>query len=186
MNNPTTLYIPSLDPVLFTRSPRARHLSITVKPDQTVKVTIPQRISLPAARKFLQSKIPWVKKNLNKLQKLRQNYPRQNLLPVNKKEAKTILTDRINLLAQKYKFSYNRLYIRNQKTRWGSCSAKNNISLNGNLISLPQKLQDYVILHELVHTEHKNHSKKFWAEMDRLVGDGKMLRKEIREYRLEV
>ncbi|NIP25912.1 MAG: DUF45 domain-containing protein [Phycisphaerae bacterium] len=186
MNNPTTLYIPSLGPVLFTRSQRARRLSITVKPDQTVKVTIPKRVSFPAAKKFLESKIPWVKKNLNKLQKLRQNYPRQNLPPVNKKEAKTILTNRINLLAQKYKFSYNRLYIRNQKTRWGSCSSKNNISLNMNLIRLPQKLQDYVILHELVHTKHKNHSKKFWAQMDRLVGDGKRLRSQMKKYRLGV
>jgi predicted metal-dependent hydrolase len=180
------LYIPSLGPVIFTRSPRARRLSITVKPDQTVKVTIPQKVSLTAAVKFLQSKIPWVKKNLDKLQKLRQNDPRQNLIPVNKKEAKTILTNRINLLAQKYKFSYNKLYIRNQKTRWGSCSSKNNISLNMNLIRLPQKLQDYVILHELVHTKHKNHSKKFWKEMDRYVGDGKRLRKEMKKYRIGV
>jgi hypothetical protein len=101
----------------------------------------------------------------------------KNSVAINKKEAKTILTDRLNLLAQKYKFSYNRLFIRNQKTRWGSCSAKNNISLNMNLVRLPQKLQDYVILHELVHTKHKNHSKKFWAEMDRYVGDGKEVEK---------
>ena len=55
-----------------------------------------------------------------------------------------------------------------------------------NLIRLPQKLQDYVILHELVHTKHKNHSKKFWAEMDKLVGDGKKLRKEMKKYRIGV
>jgi predicted metal-dependent hydrolase len=53
-----------------------------------------------------------------------------------------------------------------------------------NLIRLPQKLQDYVILHELVHTKHKNHSKKFWAEMDSLVGDGKKLKREMRKYRI--
>ena len=53
-----------------------------------------------------------------------------------------------------------------------------------NLIRLPQKLQDYVIIHELVHTHHKNHSKKFWAEMDRIVGDGKKLRREMRGCRL--
>ena len=53
-----------------------------------------------------------------------------------------------------------------------------------NLIRLARKLQDYVILHELVHTKNKNHSKKFWKEMDRLVGDGKRLKKEMREYRI--
>ncbi len=128
---------------------------------------------------FLLSKLPWAKKNLSKLKKLQKNYPQQSLLPINKKEAKTVLTERLNFLAQKYRFSYNKLFIRNQKTRWGSCSSKNNISLNMNLVRLPQKLQDYVILHELVHTKHKNHSKKFWAEMDRYVGDGKRLRKEM-------
>ena len=183
-HNPTTLHIPSLGPVLFNHSPRAKHLSITIKPNQTIKVTIPKRVSLKTAKKFLQSKIPWAKKHLNKLQKLQKNYPQQNLLPINKKEAKTVLTERLNFLAQKYRFSYNRLFIRNQKTRWGSCSSKNNISLNINLIRLPQKLQDYVIIHELVHIRHKNHSKKFWAEMDRYVGDGKKLRKEMRKYRI--
>ena len=159
-------------------------ISITIKPNQTVKVTIPKRVSLPTAQKFLQSKIPWAKKNLSKLQKLQQNYPQQSLQPINKKEAKTVLTERLNFLAQKYQFSYNRLFIRNQKTRWGSCSSKNNISLNVNLIKLPQKLQDYVILHELVHTKHKNHSREFWNEMDRYVGDGKGLRREMRGCRL--
>jgi predicted metal-dependent hydrolase len=185
-DNPTILHIPSLGPIFFTHSPRAKHLSITIKPDQTIKITIPKRVSFKTAKKFLQSKILWAKKNLNKLQKLQKNYPQQNLQPINKKEAKTILTDRLNLLAQRYRFSYNRLYIRNQKTRWGSCSSKNNISLNMNLIRLPKELQDYVILHELVHTRHKNHSKKFWEEMDRYVGDGKKLRKEVKKYRLGI
>jgi predicted metal-dependent hydrolase len=55
-----------------------------------------------------------------------------------------------------------------------------------NLIRLPQKLQDYVILHELVHTKHKNHSREFWKEIDRYVGDGKRLRREMRGYRIGV
>lgn len=73
------------------RPNRAKHLSITIKPDYTIKVTIPRRVSLKTAKKFLQSKIPWAKKNLNKLKKLQKDYPLQNLLPINKKEAKTVL-----------------------------------------------------------------------------------------------
>lgn len=184
--NPTTLTISSLGPVLFVQSNRAKHLSITIKPDQTIKVTIPKGTSLTTAKKFLHSKIPWTKKHLNKLKKLQQDYPQNNLPPINRTKAKTILTERLNFLAHKNGFSYNRLFIRNQRTRWGSCSAKNNISLNMNLVRLPQELQDYVILHELIHTKHKNHSEKFWAEMDRLVGDGKKLKREMRECRLGV
>jgi predicted metal-dependent hydrolase len=181
---PVTLHICSIGPVLFTKSTRAKHLSITIKSGPTIKVTIPKGTTLSKARKFLQSKTPWVKKHLNELKKLQRDYPQQKLPLINRIKTKTVLTRRLNLLAKKYKFSYNKLFIRNQKTRWGSCSPKNNINLNMNLVRLPQELQDYVILHELVHTKHKNHSKEFWKEMDRIVGDGKKLKRKMRRYKL--
>jgi len=75
--------------------------------------------------------------------------------------------------------------IRNQKTRWGSCSNLNNINLNINLVSLTQDLMDYVILHELLHTKIKNHSKKFWAQLDKYVGGkAKYLDKRLKKHRL--
>ena len=98
--------------------------------------------------------------------------------------AKRILVSRLKQLAERHGFTFNRVFIKNQRTRWGSCSSKNNISLNMKLVRLPQKLQDYVISHELVHTKHKNHSKKFWAAMDKLIGDSKQLRMQIRKYRI--
>lgn len=180
---PVTQHICSIGPVLFSQSTRARHLSITIKPGPAIKVTIPKGTSLSKARKFLQSKTPWVKKHLKKLKNLQQGYHQQKLPPIDRTKAKTVLTRRLNLLAKKYKFSYNKLFIRNQKTRWGSCSSKNNINLNMNLVRLPQELQDYVILHELVHTKHKNHSKEFWKEVDRLAGDGKRFKRKMRRYR---
>jgi predicted metal-dependent hydrolase len=182
-NMPTTT-IPKIGPVAFSQSPRAKHLSITIKPDQTVRVAIPKGVSLPTAQHFLLSKIPWIKKQLNKLKKLQHDYSPVDLQPIDKQKAKTILTIRLRCMANKYGFTYNKLFIRNQKTRWGSCSGKNNISLNVNLIRLRSELIDYVILHELVHTKIKNHSKKFWAKMDRYVGDGKELRKELKGYGL--
>jgi len=129
------------------------------------------------------SKIPWVNRHLERLRKLQQDYPQTNLTAASKAKAKTMLTVRLDYLARKYGYTYNKLFIRNQKTKWGTCSSKNNISLNVSLVRLPQELQDYVILHELVHTKHKNHGKKFWAEMGRLVGDAKRLKKEMRKYR---
>ena len=182
----TTITIPDLGPVLFTKSSRAKRLSITIKPDQTIRVAVPTRTSFKTAQDFMLTKLTWARKHLARLRAVETDYAQKTLPPINRTKAKTILTIRLKYLAQKYGFKFNRVFIRNQKTRWGSCSTKNNISLNMNLAGLPQELQDYVILHELMHTKFKNHSKKFWAEMDKLVGDSKKLRKRMKEYRLGV
>jgi len=84
-------------------------------------------------------------------------------------------------------FRFNKVSIRNQKTKWGSCSAGNNISLNMNLARLPEELRDYVILHELVHTRIKNHSREFWALLDEFVdGRAKDFSRTLKAYRLGV
>ena len=178
--------IPSVGKVQFAFSQRAKHLSIIVRHDLSIRVVIPKGVTLITAKKFFQSKINWVHQHLQQLQKQQKNQRLQNdLMTIDRVAAKRYLIERLDYLAQKYGFVYHRVFIKNQKTRWGSCSSKDNISLNTNLVRLPQQLQDYVILHELVHTRHKNHSKKFWAAMDKLVGDSKQLRKKMRKYRIQ-
>ena len=85
-------------------------------------------------------------------------------------------------LAKQYGYIFNRVFIRQQKTRWGSCSAKNNINLNLKLVLLPTRLMDYVIMHELVHTRHKNHGPLFWKELDKITGDAKGLSKKVKSF----
>ena len=104
--------------------------------------------------------------------------------PINQATARKHLIDRLNYLSKKHGFNYNRVFIKNQKTRWGSCSAKNNINLNISLVRLPEELIDYTILHELVHTRVKNHSRRFWDQMDKLLGDAKKLDRKLSEYSL--
>jgi hypothetical protein len=102
-------------------------------------------------------------------------------------EAGKHLPQRIKELASAHGFSYNRVTVRNNKTRWGSCSRDNNISLHIQLMRLPQHLTDYIILHELVHTVQKNHGKQFWLLLDRITGgNAKKLDKEMNDYRLEI
>jgi predicted metal-dependent hydrolase len=84
-------------------------------------------------------------------------------------------------LAGIHGFTCNRVTVRQQKTRWGSCSPKNTISLNIKLALVPDELADYVILHELVHTRIHNHSKKFWAELDKYVPNSKAMAKRLRK-----
>lgn len=98
-------------------------------------------------------------------------------------EAKSYLPRRVAELAQKHDFHYNKITIRDNKTNWGSCSASNNISLNLNLMKLPDHLIDYIILHELSHTLVKNHSVNFYGLLDYVTGGrSRELAKEIKIY----
>lgn len=98
-------------------------------------------------------------------------------------EAHAILPPRLNDLAEKHGFRYNRVTIRNNKRNWGSCSPADNISLNLQMMKLPDTLIDYILLHELVHTKIKNHSEHFWRELN-LVTDNKAreLSRQVKKY----
>ncbi|MBE7705630.1 MAG: M48 family metallopeptidase [Cyanobacteria bacterium SIG30] len=101
-----------------------------------------------------------------------------------RKEAKEYLPKRLDDLANQHGFKYNNLRIKNVRSIWGSCSIKNNINLNLNLMKLDKKLIDYVILHELCHTIEKNHSQKFWNLLEEHLPDAKKLRRELRKTQL--
>ena len=106
----------------------------------------------------------------------------KELPKINKEEARVKLGKRLSELAREHKFQYNKVSIRNQKTRWGSCSSKDNISLNMKLLHLPDQLIDYILLHELVHTRVKNHSKDFWSELETVVPNARTVDKQLRDY----
>ncbi len=181
----TIIEIPSVGVVTIVKSQRAKHIRITIKPDQTVRLTIPRGQSIDRAKQFLHLKIPWIVKHQHRLSKLENSPTNLHEPKINVPEAVATITSRLDKLAKIHNFKYAKVSIRNQKTKWGSCSAKNNISLNINLARLPDELRDYVILHELAHTRFKNHSKKFWAELDKVIGrSAKELSKKLKNYRL--
>ncbi len=111
-----------------------------------------------------------------------QEYIRYGIIETLRSEAKTYLPERTDFLAKKFGFNYEKVSVRNAKTRWGSCSGKNNISLNIHLMRLPDELRDYVILHELCHTVEKNHGKNFWTLLDKVSGNAKDLDKKLKKY----
>jgi predicted metal-dependent hydrolase len=99
-------------------------------------------------------------------------------------EAKRVLPKRLEMLAVKYGFKYNKVHIRSSKTRWGSCSSHGNINLSYFLLLLPGELIDYVLLHELCHTREMNHGEAFWELMDSVTGGkAKELRGSLRSYK---
>ncbi|MBQ4647364.1 MAG: DUF45 domain-containing protein [Candidatus Gastranaerophilales bacterium] len=95
-------------------------------------------------------------------------------------EAKNYLPSRLDFLAKKYGFDYGKVALRNQKTRFGSCSYQNNINLNINLMNYDFDCIDYVLIHELCHTRIKNHSDKFWHEVEKYCPQYKTLRMKMR------
>ena len=170
--------------VLFAKTKRTKRFSITLAPFKPVRVAVPYRASTAKGKKYLEANIEWVKKYLPNIRKLEQEHRTtvKDGPAVGRGEAKQVLVSRLEHLAKKHGFSYGRVFIRNQKTRWGSCSQVNNINLNVKLVGLKEELMDYVILHELVHTRIKSHSKEYWAELDRYVGDARAMDKELRKH----
>ena len=179
-NKSITINLPSVGMVLFEKSHKAKNIIISIRPPNSIRVAIPKKISFETAENFAKANTNWMQKQLEKISKSIKN--KMELEEIDVKHAQKPLEKRIQYLANKHDFSFQKLSIKNQKTRWGSCSKKNNINLNARLLHLPQELIDYVILHELVHTKIKNHSKKFWAKLDEYVGNSKYHKNELKKY----
>ena len=171
--------------VLLDRSQRAKHMSLSIRPFRGVRVAVPCGVSFTAAENFANSKTSWIKKHLEKIASIeKQAEVLKKNKPIDRVMAKKLLVERLDEICKQNGFKYNRVFVKNQKTRWGSCSDKNNINLNVNLARLPDHLIDYVILHELVHTKIKDHSKLFWEELSKFLKDPKSLDKKLRQYTL--
>jgi len=121
-------------------------------------------------------------KNVNSIEV--QKAVRKGILKAFTEEAKEFLPKRLNDLSDKFNLPFNEVYIKNIKSRWGSCSGKNNINLSVHLMRLPDQLIDYVLLHELAHTKVKNHSKKYWDYLSGLAANAKKLDKELNHFRI--
>jgi hypothetical protein len=179
------LRIRGVGTVLLEQSNRAKHMSLSIRPFRGARVAVPRGVSFAAAEKFAHSKTNWIIKNLEKMVSIeKQAEVLKESNPIDRVEARKYLVERLDKLCNRNGFKYNRVFVKNQKTRWGSCSDKNNINLNVNLVRLPDELIDYVILHELVHIRIKNHSRRYWEELSKFVEDPKILDKQLRQYTL--
>lgn len=109
---------------------------------------------------------------------------RKALIEAYRREAKDYLPQQTKALAKKFGFKFKRVFIKNHRSRWGSCSGADNINLSLHLMRLPDELINYVILHELVHTEIKNHSSKFWQRLTEVCPNCLKLRKQLRQFEM--
>jgi len=169
--------------VLLERSQRAKQINLTIKTLNVIRVAVPVGVSFVDAELFARSKREWLKKHLSRIQVLALEIERAvKTTPVDRKIAREILADRLNEISKRLNLPYNKLFVKNQKTRWGSCSMQNNINLNMNLVRVPPELMDYAIIHELVHTKVKNHSQRFWHVLEYYLPNARELDQELDRY----
>ena len=184
MDKPLTIDVSGIGPVLMEHSRRAKRVSISVKALRGVRVAVPLRVPFSKALEFVHLKKPWIEKHLATITRheTESGALAEPSATIDRAKAGRCLAGRLNRLAEAHGFTFSRVSVRSQKTRWGSCSRNNNVSLNAKLVLLPEDLVDYVILHELVHTRIRDHSKSFWEELDRHVGNSKAFASRLRKY----
>ncbi len=177
------IYLEGVGDILLERSQRAKHVCLSVRPFKGLRIAVPHGVSYEAAMDVAREKIDWITKQLQHMRAVEQAAAKYSGPAfINRAVARNVLVDRLATLAERHGFRYNKVFVRNQKTRWGSCSMQNNINLNVHLICLPDSLRDYVILHELVHTRHKNHGHVFWQALEELLPGAKEMDGELNRY----
>ena len=162
---------PDLGEVFLRKSIRARRVSIRVHPTRGVTVTVPFYVPYATGLAFLSSRREWALEALKRARSRNADLPEGESVESLRAQAKASLPARLKELADRYGFTYNRVAIKHNTSNWGSCSTKGNINLNLNLMRVPVPLQDYILLHELTHLHHPDHSAAFHAELEKHLAD---------------
>lgn len=163
----------------------SKGMRITIKADGEVLVTIPRRLPKYFAHRFVERKKDWIvemqAKAKSRPQKILAHYSVKDFKE-HKERASILIDERIAHFNKFYKFEISKVVVRNQKTRWGSCSGKKILNFNYKLVFLPLPLAEYIVVHELCHLAQMNHGPKFWALVAQQIPDYKEKRKQIALY----
>ena len=171
-----------MDKIAYTviRSKR-KTVSICITEKGTVEVRAPLTLSAERIHSFVMEKENWIRKHL-------QEKKGHTLLPLTSEEIKSLAQEAVRALPARVAHfaplvgvTYGRITVRNQKTRWGSCSAKGNLNFNCLLMLAPPEVQDYVVIHELCHRKEMNHSARFWAAVESVCPDYKTRRQWLKK-----
>ena len=164
-----------------------RTMSLSVRPDGEVLVRAPYRVREEQIRRFVESKLPWIVRQQERMAQRRR--VRAQAEPLSAQElsdlterARIDMAERCRRFAPVVGTSYGRITIRRQRTRWGSCSSKGNLNFNCLLMLAPEPVRDYVAVHELCHRLHMDHSPAFWEELSRALPGWRAQRQWLREH----
>ncbi len=146
------------------RHPRARRYVIRVRPDGSVRVTVPRWGSKRDAWQFANEQRPWIERQRRQVEETRRAQPQLGVeeTKILRERAAVELPFRLRELARQHGLTVPAISIRNQRWRWGSCSPTGRICLNWRLVMMPPKVADYIMIHELMHLRRLDHSRAFW------------------------
>ena len=155
-----------------------RTMSLEITKDLKVRVRAPYRFSEQRIRRFVSQRMDWIIKHLEQMEEKQKKIAQVE--PLSKEELDSLCEKALRVIpakaaryAQILHVNYHRITIRNQKTRWGSCSAKGNLNFNCLLMLTPEEIVDYIVVHELCHRLEMNHSKRFWELVSSVIPDYK-------------
>ena len=158
-------------------------VALQITPTGEVVVRCPRRMPAREIEQLIRSREAWIEKHLARLT------PAQMLPPFTAQELRELadralqdIPPRAERFAPPVGVSFSRITIRNQRTRWGSCSSKGNLNFNCLLMLTPPEIRDYVVVHELCHLKEMNHSPAFWAQVERILPDYRERRKWLKEH----
>lgn len=157
-------------------------LAIQVKSDGKVIVRTPYGVSQKEVEAFVLEKQAWILKNLEKVSREESHVITEGERRKGIELARVLIPERTAYYAEKMQVTYGKLTIREQKTRWGSCSSKGNLNFNWKLVLMPEEILDYVVVHELAHRREMNHSPEFWKVVEHVLPDYRERRKWLREH----
>lgn len=170
---------------------RRKTIAIQVNSDLSVTVKAPYGVTEKYIEEFLNKNEAWISKQMNEIKVNRKGVESKNVENVTLDKIKALADQALKIIPARVEYfariigvTYGNITIRNQKTRWGSCSSKGNLNFNYQLYYLPDELLDYVVIHELAHRRYMDHSKEFWAEVEKYCPDYRERRQQLKKYKL--
>ncbi len=167
---------------------RRKSLAIEITPELQVVVRAPARMPVREINAFVQEKDDWIRAHLQRMEEKKRLREQHREPAFSEEELQELATQAMTLIPQKVRYyaqiigvTYGRITIRNQRTRWGSCSGKGNLNFNCLLLLMPEEVLDYVVVHELCHRKEMNHSARFWEEVEKILPDYRQRRKWLKD-----
>ena len=169
---------------------RRKTWALSLQSDLTLQIRIPLTVTYAEAKQILFTKEKWILKKYRELEQCKNAAPRSSLTPAQRhalearyrQAARDYFPARVAYYEAIIGVTHGAITIRDQKTRWGSCSAKGNLNFNWRLMLAPPRILDYLVVHELCHRKEMNHSKAFWNAVEMVLPDYKELRKWLKQY----